>query len=213
MGQIPMPGGWTMSTMWLPMCGQSWFGAMAGFIGTWAAMMVPMMLPLAVPPLLRYRAALDGAGPWRTFLLMATAGLAWAVAWTMSGVPLYLAGTALARALPGMPALARMMPALAAAAGVAGAGWHLASWRRRSLRPADAVPGPAVFAAALRQGARLGGHCVRRCTGLTVALLAAGFMETGTMAGAAVVVAAEVVAAVLAQARAPGRGLSARARP
>jgi predicted metal-binding membrane protein len=208
-----MPGGWTMSAFWLPMCGQSWLAAMAGFARMWALTMVPMMLPLAVAPLRRYRATLDGTGRWRPFLLTVAAGLAWAAAWMASGAPLYLVGTAVAQALPGLPALARMMPVLAAAAGVAGAGWHLASWRRRSLRPADAVPGPAVFAAALRQGARLGGHCVRRCTGLTVALLAAGFMETGTMAGAAVVVAAESVAAVLAQARAPGRGLSARARP
>jgi predicted metal-binding membrane protein len=211
MGQIPMPGGWTMSALWLPMCGQSWLGAMAGFAWMWASMMVPMMLPLAVPPLCRYRATLDGTGTWRPFLLTAAAGLAWAAAWTAPALPLYLTGTVAARALLDMPALARTMPLMAAAIGVAGAGWHVASWCRRPAHPPAAVAGPPVFAAALRHGARLGGHCVRRCAGLTVALLAAGIMETGTMIVALAVVAAESVAA-LALARAPGRGLSAPGR-
>jgi hypothetical protein len=193
MGRIPMPGGWSMSAAWLPMCGQSWFGAAAGFVGMWAEMMVPMMLPLAVPPLRRYRAALAGTGRWRACLLTAAAALAWAAAWTASGLPLFAAGTAVAQALLAMPALARIMPVMAAAAGVAGAAWHVAAWRRRRLHPPPAVLGPPACAAALLVGARLGGHCVRRCAGLTVALLAAGFMETGTMVCAVAVVAVESV--------------------
>jgi predicted metal-binding membrane protein len=181
-----------MSTMWLPMCGQSWLGAAAGFIGTWAAMMVPMMLPLAVVPLRRYRAALDGTG--RGFPLTVAAGLAWAATWTAAGLPVYLAGAAVAQALLDMPTLARMMPVLAAAAGVAGAAWQVASWCRRPAHPA--LPGRPVCASlsvALLHGARLGGHCVRRCAGLSVALLAAGIMERGTMVCAIAVVAAESV--------------------
>ncbi|WP_440966388.1 DUF2182 domain-containing protein [Massilia sp. GER05] len=189
MGRIPMPGGWSMAAMWLPVCGQSWLGAAAGFIGLWAAMMVPMMLPLAVAPLLNYRATLAGEG--RAFLLTAIAGLAWAATWMASGLPVYLAGAAVARALLAMPALARMMPVLAAVAGVAGAVWHLAAWRQRPVHPG--LPGPPVCAAALRHGACLGAHCVRRCSGLTVALLAAGIMERSTMVCAVVLVAAESV--------------------
>jgi predicted metal-binding membrane protein len=188
MGRIPMPGGWTMSAMWLPMCGQSWIGAAAGFIGMWAAMMVPMMLPFAVAPLRRYRVALGGEG--KAFLLTAAAGLAWAAAWTAAGLPVYLAGAAVAHVLLNVPSLARMMPALAAAAGVAGAAWHVAARRRLVHRT---LPGPPVCTAALLQGARLGGHCVRRCAGLTVALLAAGIMERSTMVCAIAVVVAESV--------------------
>ena len=187
MGQIPMPGGWSMSAMWLPVCGQSWLGAAAGFTGTWAAMMVPMMLPLAVQPLWRYRATLEG----RAFLLTAAAALAWAATWTAFGLPVYLAGAAVAQALLAMPGLARTMPVLAAVAGVAGAAWHLAARHRRPVHPG--LSGPPVCAAALRHGARLGGHCVRRCAGLTVALLAAGIMETATMAIAFALVVAESV--------------------
>ncbi|MBW8899021.1 MAG: DUF2182 domain-containing protein [Massilia sp.] len=178
-----------MPTMWLPMCGQSWFGAAAGFTGTWAAMMVPMMLPLAVRPLLDYRATLDGR--WRPLLLVAAAGLAWAATWTASGLPVYLAGAAVAQALLDTPSLARMMPVMAVVAGLAGAAWQAVSWRRRPVHPAP--PGPPACAAALLHGARLGGHCVRRCAGLTVALLAAGIMERSTMICAIAVVAAESV--------------------
>jgi predicted metal-binding membrane protein len=182
-----------MSTMWLPMCGQSWVGAVAAFTGMWAAMMVPMMLPLAIQPLRRYRATLAGTGRWRKFLLTAAAGLAWAAAWTASGLPLYLACAAVAQALLDLPALARLMPPMAALAGMAGAGWQMASWYRRPLHPPRVLPGPPGCAAALLQGARIGGHCVRRCAGLSVALLAAGIMETGTMACAIAVVAAASV--------------------
>ena len=193
MGQIPMPGGWTMAAMWLPMCGQSWLGAMGVFIGTWAAMMVPMMLPLAVTPLRRYRAALAGAGRWRARLLTAAAGCAWAAAWTVPALPLYVAGTVVAQALLDLPALARTVPVLAAVAVVVGAGWHAAAWCRRPAHAFDAMCGPPAVAAALRQGARLGSHCVRRCAGMTVAMVAAGFMETGTMVCAIAVVAVESV--------------------
>lgn len=33
MGEVLMPGGWTMSMAWMPMCGQTWFDAAATFLG------------------------------------------------------------------------------------------------------------------------------------------------------------------------------------
>jgi len=45
MGEMPMPGGWTMSMAWMPMCGQTWPGATASFLDMWVVMMVAMMLP------------------------------------------------------------------------------------------------------------------------------------------------------------------------
>ena len=45
MGEMPMPGGWTMSMAWMRMPGQTWPGAAASFLGMWVAMMVAMMLP------------------------------------------------------------------------------------------------------------------------------------------------------------------------
>ena len=57
MGEMPMPGGWTMSMAWMRMPGQTWPGAAASFLGMWVVMMVAMMLPSLVPMLWRYRQA------------------------------------------------------------------------------------------------------------------------------------------------------------
>jgi len=57
MGEMPMPGCWTMAMAWMRMPGQTWPGAAASFLGMWAVMMVAMMLPSLVPMLWRYRQA------------------------------------------------------------------------------------------------------------------------------------------------------------
>src|SRR5262249_7145813 len=42
MGDMPMPGGWTMSMAWMRMPGQTWPGAAASFLGMWVVMMLAM---------------------------------------------------------------------------------------------------------------------------------------------------------------------------
>jgi len=49
MPEVPMAGGWWMSGVWLPMCGQSWPDAAASFLGMWLAMTIAMMLPALTP--------------------------------------------------------------------------------------------------------------------------------------------------------------------
>src|SRR5260370_36208871 len=55
MGEMPMPGGWTMSMAWMPMPGQTWLGAAASFVGMWVVMMAAVVLPSLVPTRWRYR--------------------------------------------------------------------------------------------------------------------------------------------------------------
>jgi len=43
-GGMDMPGGWTMSMMWMRMSGQTWPAAGALFVLVWLVMMVAMML-------------------------------------------------------------------------------------------------------------------------------------------------------------------------
>jgi predicted metal-binding membrane protein len=62
MGEMPMPGGWTMSMAWMPLPGHTWLGAAASFMGMWVVMMVAMMLPSFVPTLSRYRQSVGKAG-------------------------------------------------------------------------------------------------------------------------------------------------------
>src|SRR2546422_3640834 len=65
MGEMPLPGGWTMSMAWMRMPRQTWPGAAASFLGMWVVMMVAMMLPSLVPMLLRYRQAVGQVGEAR----------------------------------------------------------------------------------------------------------------------------------------------------
>src|SRR5258708_8693790 len=62
MGEMPMPGGWTMSMAWMRMPGQTWPRAAASFLGMWVVMMVAMMLPSLSPMLWRYRQAVGQQG-------------------------------------------------------------------------------------------------------------------------------------------------------
>src|SRR5687768_90975 len=81
MGEMPMPGGWTMSMAWMRMPGQTWPGAAASFLRMWAVMMVAMMLPSLVPMLCRYRHSLGTTGGARLGRLTALAGVGYFFVW------------------------------------------------------------------------------------------------------------------------------------
>src|SRR5438552_3432738 len=51
--EMEMPGGWTMSTMWMRMHRQTWFLSATSFLLMWLAMMVAMMMPSALPTFLK----------------------------------------------------------------------------------------------------------------------------------------------------------------
>ncbi len=68
MGEMPMPGDWTMSMAWMLMPGPDVArSAAASFLGMWIVMMVAMMLPSLVPMLWRYRRAVGTEGPTRAW--------------------------------------------------------------------------------------------------------------------------------------------------
>src|ERR1700736_7018569 len=83
MGEMTMPGGWTMSMMWMRMPGQTWPDAAASFLGMWVVMMVAMMLPSLVPMLWRYRQAVGGTGETRLGRLTALVGVGYFFVWTV----------------------------------------------------------------------------------------------------------------------------------
>src|ERR1700720_1602168 len=86
MGEIPMPGGWTMSMAWMPMCGQTWADTAASFLGMWVVMMVAMMLPSLVPMLWRYRQAVRKTGETHLGWLTALLGAGYFFVWTVFGL-------------------------------------------------------------------------------------------------------------------------------
>src|ERR1700752_4524696 len=95
MGEMAMPGGWSMSMAWMRMPGQTWLGAGASFLGVWIVMMVAMMLPSLVPMLSRYREAVSRAGETRLGRLTALAGAGYFFVWSVFGTAAFPLGVLL----------------------------------------------------------------------------------------------------------------------
>ena len=187
MGEMPMPGGWTMSMAWMRMPGQTWPGAAASFLGMWVAMMVAMMLPSLTAMLWRFRKAVAGSGETRVGRLTALAGGGYFLVWTVFGMAAYPLGVALAAVEMQQPGLARAVPmAVGMVVLIAGA-LQFSAWKTRHLACCRDLPGhrrtlPASAGTAWRYGLQLGLHCSRCCVGLNAILLAAGVMDLRVMA-------------------------------
>jgi predicted metal-binding membrane protein len=184
MSELPMPGGWALSTAWMPMCGQSWAGAAASFTGMWAVMMVAMMLPALLPRLqhlLPAQAALAGAGYFSM--------------WAVLGVAVFALGAAATQALLQMNTVARAVPALAGLVLVLAGGLQFTAWKARHLACCrQLMQSPADTGLAWRHGLRLGQHCVCACAGLTTVLLVMGVMDLRAMALVTAAITAERLA-------------------
>lgn len=199
MGDMPMPGGWTMSMAWMPMPGHTSLGAAASFIGMWVVMMVAMMLPSFVPTLWRYRQAVGKASEMRLSWLTALVGVGYFVVWTAFGIVVFPLGATLAEIAMQRSTLARVVPiAVGVVVVIAGAlqcsAWkahHLACCRETSQR---ARSFPADAATAWRHGLQLGLHCTYACAALTAILLVIGVMDMRVMALVAAAITAERLA-------------------
>jgi len=182
---MPMPGGWAMSMMWMRMPGQSWPGAAALFLGMWAVMMVAMMTPSLLPMLRRYRRALGERGGARIGRLTAVVGAGYFAVWTALGMAAFPLGAALAALEMRLPALARAVPS-AAGLVVLGAGLlQLTAWKARQLGCCRDMSGRALAAdggTAWRHGVRLGLRCAFCCAGPMAVLLVVGVMDLRAMA-------------------------------
>ncbi|MFS8973346.1 DUF2182 domain-containing protein [Cupriavidus necator] len=195
MGSMPMPGGWTMSMAWMRMCGQTWAGAAASFVGMWVVMMAAMMLPSLAPMLWGYHVAVGatvGLGRLTTL-----AGMAYFVVWTALGLAVFASGAALAALAMRWPALARAVPLLAGLAVLVAGALQFTAWKARQLaccRHSPACTLAADAGTAWRYGLRLGLHCSYCCAGMTAILLAVGVMDLRAMAVITAAITAERLA-------------------
>jgi predicted metal-binding membrane protein len=199
MGEMPMPGGWTMSMAWMPMPGQTWLGAAASFVGMWVVMMVAMMLPSLVPTLWRYRQMVGSIGETGRSWLTALVSIGYFFVWTVFGILIFPLGAALAEIEMQRPTLARVVPiAVGVIVVIAGTlqftGWkahHLACCR---VAPAHGRMLSTDVGMAWRHGLRLGLHCIYGCAGFTAILLAIGVMDLRVMALVTAAISAERLA-------------------
>lgn len=195
MGAVPMAGGWLLSGIWLPLCGQSWLETTACFLGMWCVMMVAMMLPSLASALWRYRETAFAAGADRPGVLAALMGTSYFAVWTGFGLLTFLLGASLAQAALQFPSLGRLGP-LAGALVILIAGLVQASrWKSRLL--ADCHEGlhasrthPDAMAA-VGGGAVLGLRCCLSCIGPMAVLTAGGLMDLRLMAGVTIAITAE----------------------
>jgi predicted metal-binding membrane protein len=196
MGEMPMPGGWTMSMAWMRMGGQTWAGAAASFLGMWLVMMVAMMLPSLLPMLKRYREAVGGTGKTPLGWLTALVGLAYFCVWTLVGVAAFPLGVALAEVEMQLPALARAVPTAVGVIVLSAGALQFTRWKARHLARCRQLPGRGRTLApdagtAFRHGLRLGVECAYCCAGLMAILLVLGVMDLGAMAVVAVAISVE----------------------
>jgi predicted metal-binding membrane protein len=212
MGEMPMPGGWTMSMTWMRMPGQTWPGAAASFVAMWTVMTAAMMTPSLVPMLARYRRAVacgarPGARPHaRPHGLTALVAAGYFCVWTAVGAIAFAFGVPLATAAMQHAALARAAPLAAGVAVLVAGAAQLSRWKMRQLAccraapPRDGVAPPRDGAllgnagAAWRHGLRLGLRCNYCCAALTAALLAIGVMNLAAMTAVGAAISGERLA-------------------
>ena len=199
MSEMPMPGGWSMSMVWMRMPGQTWPGAAASFLGMWVVMMTAMMLPALVTMLRRYRLAVAGSGAARLGPLTALVGLGYFAVWAVLGVVAFPLGVALAAIEMEQPMLARAVPIVAGVVVLIAGVLQLTAWKAHHLACCREAPGhgrslPADAATAWWHGLRLGLHCSYCSAGLTAILLVIGVMDLRAMAVVTAAITAERLA-------------------
>jgi predicted metal-binding membrane protein len=199
MGEMPMPGGWTMSMAWMRMPGQTWSGTAASFLGMWVVMMIAMMLPSLVPMLWRYRQVVGSTGETRLGRLIALVGLGYFLVWTVFGMAAFPLGVSLAAVEMQQPALARAVPIAVGVVVVIAGSLQFTAWKARQLACCRETPGrgrtlPADAGTAWRHGLRLGLHCSQCCFGLMAILLVVGVMDLRAMAVVTAAITVERVA-------------------
>jgi predicted metal-binding membrane protein len=201
MGEMPMSGGWTISSAWMRMGDQTWLGAGVSFVGMWIVMMVAMMLPSLVPVLWRYRWAVSRAGEARfgRFTAIVTGG--YFFVWTMFGMAAFPLGAALAAAEMHWPLLARAAPIATGVTVLMAGVLQFTSWKAHRLaccrKGPGFGPGPTLQAdarTAWQRGLRLGLDCSYCCAGQMAILLTMGVMDLRVMAVVTVAIALERIA-------------------
>ena len=154
MGEIAMPGGWTMSMLWMRMPGETWLNAGAAFLGMWTVMMAAMMLPSLAPLLWRSVESLGliaegcvaGAtgqqrgvrrDPGRLAMLVAAGYFS---VWIALGAAVFLLGVALAKVSMGQPEFARAVPVAIGLVVLTAGALQFTSWKARHLALCRRLP-------------------------------------------------------------------------
>jgi predicted metal-binding membrane protein len=188
MGEMAMPGGWSMSMMWMRMPEQDWFGAAASFVGMWIVMTLAMMLPSLVATLWRCRDR-----------LAALVAIGYFFVWTVVGLVVFPLSVTVAAVAMQQPALARAVPSTVGLVVLVAGAFQFSERKARHLECCRKAPGPIgappmKLRGAVGRGIRLGLHCCYCTAGFTAILLVAGVMDLRAMALVTAAISAERLA-------------------
>ena len=195
---MSMPGGWTLSMVWMRMPGRTWLASVAWFLCMWVVMMLAMMLPSLVPKLLRYRRAIGSIGKMRARLCTTVVGAAYFLVWAVLAIPVYAMGITTAAIELHEPSVARAVPIAGGVVVLIAGLLQFTAWKARRLaccRESSACSTPPAHAgAALRNGVRLGIDCSQCCLGFIAILSTIGIMDLRAMILVTVAITLERVA-------------------
>jgi predicted metal-binding membrane protein len=184
--EMKMPGGWTMSTMWMPMPGQTWFASGTNFLLMWLTMMVAMMMPSALPTFLKTNR------PWASLSGMASGYFA---IWLAAGVGLYALGVPFAAIAVRSESFSRAVPWLLSAALIAAGAIQFTRWKMTHLLRCRSAFGCAISCprheTGFRHGCKQGAACCLCCAAPMTIQLVLGMMNPLVMIVVAMVIAAE----------------------
>src|SRR5262245_17063837 len=122
--EMEMPGGWTMSMMWMRMPGQTWAASATSFQLMWLAMMVAMMVPSALPMFLNTK---------RAPLPLSVMAAGYFAVWLAAGVGIYARGVAFAAAAMHWEMFSSAVPVLFGAALIAAGTFQFTRWKMAGL--------------------------------------------------------------------------------
>jgi predicted metal-binding membrane protein len=196
-GGMAMPGGWTMSMMWMVMPDEAPWSAAWKFLLMWQAMMIVMMLPSTWPMLSLYRRTAKHTAARRASLATFLTGAGYFAVWLVFGAVAFVMGLALSRLAMQSNRMSQSIPAAAGVALILAGIYQLTPLKQACLRHCrDPIlflghawrPG---FFGALRIGIHHGVYCAACCWALMVIQIVLGVMNLGVMTAVAAVIAGE----------------------
>src|SRR5690349_14617036 len=178
---------------------ESWSGGLAAYAGMWMGMMVPMMVPSLIPVLASYRRAVRGTNGMRLHGLTVMVSGGYFAVWAVLGVVAFVASTGFVAATLRWGVGPWRAPIASGAVFLAAGLVQLSPWKSRQLarcrdRSGCGVPLAPHAVDAWRHGRRLGVECALCCSGLMMALLAAGMMNLVATVLVALAITAERLA-------------------
>jgi predicted metal-binding membrane protein len=184
--EMKMAGGWTMSTMWMRMPGQTWAASATSFLLMWLAMMVAMMMPSALPTFLKTERQ-------PASLCYMVSG--YFVIWLAAGVGVYALGVAFAAVAMRSELFSRAVPLLLGASLIAAGAIQFTRWKMTHLlrcrSPLGCGSSCPQQETSFRLGCKQGTACCVCCAAPMMIQLVLGMMNPLVMVGVAIIIAAE----------------------